>query len=175
MVKFWSQRYKKWKKKWKPYNKLMFWLAIIGIFLTLSFGGKYVFNFNKINQENSPGSIATIGQTGDNIIINPEVDIPEPTLSIKEISAHQLVNNLYKTELLLTIDSSVPIPQLYLEVKAPTITEMETVAQRTGGSMSGHSGLREGYAFTNLINAYGSYKIIILTKEKEFFNITYDY
>lgn len=117
----------------------------------------------------SPGAIV-----GDINVIN-KLDIPEPILSIEELFSNELSNDLYKSEFLLTIDTKVQIPQLYLELQAPTIIKMDVTAQRSGISMTGHSGKREGYVFTNLINAYGSYKIIVFTKKIEHFSLIYDY
>lgn len=69
MVKFWSQRY----KKWKPYNQLMFWLAIVSILIGLFFGGKYIIqissNNNQIIIENSSLSNSPIFQDSSNISV----------------------------------------------------------------------------------------------------------
>ena len=42
-MSFYSQRY----KKWKPYNKLMFLLAVVSILIGLFFSGKFVLNISK--------------------------------------------------------------------------------------------------------------------------------
>ena len=57
-----------------PFYKKPEWYIpiIIAIILTIVFGGKYLININTLNQENSPGSIATIGQYGNNLVINTE-------------------------------------------------------------------------------------------------------
>jgi hypothetical protein len=111
--------------------------------------------------------------TGDNVVV--QTDIPEPTLDLKSLIENQALGDLFKSEFMLTIDAKVAINSLYLEVKAPTITKMEVVPQRSGLLMSGHSGLRDGFAFTNLTNAYGTYKITVYSKNHEKFEVIYDY
>lgn len=53
MVKFWSQIY----KQWKPTNKIMFWIGMISIIVTLVsgliFGGQYIITIYKNNIKNS--------------------------------------------------------------------------------------------------------------------------
>lgn len=121
----------------------------------------------RITIKDSPGSVATINQRGDNVIINPQVGIPPPKFSIKYISRNVPTDTLFKTELLLTINSAVQINNLYLEAKAPSIVEFSANAQRTGMIQTGHTGKRSGWAFTNIPNAWGRWKLIVLTKDIE--------
>ena len=122
---------------------------------------------NKITITDSPGSIATINQKGDNVIINPQISIPPPKFSINYISRNVPIDTLYKTELLLIINSAVQINNLYLEARAQSIVEFSANAQRTGLVQIGHTGTRNGWAFTNIPNAWGRWKLIILTEHIE--------
>ena len=136
----------------------------------------------KIRDSNPPivkplQSVVSIGQKGGITagVVNIEQGISEPKLEIKPLVENAPEGELYKTEFILTIISQVPIPDLNLQAKAPTITKMNAVAQRTGLAMQGPSGIREGYAFITLIQAHGSYKIILYSKTPENIEINYEF
>jgi len=154
--------------KWKNINKISywaFWFTIIGLILTLVIG--LINKTNQIDISQSPGSIATINQDGDNTILNPITDIPEPQFKFKILNKNQPYQNYYKTEYSLEIISKIQVNNLYLEARATSIVEFEAEAQRTGGIIIGHTGKREGWAFTNIPNAWGKWTLLILTKEIE--------
>lgn len=80
----------------------------------------------------------------------------------------------FKSGFLLEIETQAAIPNLYLSVQATTITSMEAGPQRTGAHITGHSGVREGFAFTNLQSAYGSYRVTVFTRQPDKFIVEYD-
>ena len=120
-------------------------------------------------------SVVSINQQGGITAgtVNIQTDLPEPKLTLEPIVENQPDGGLYKSEFMMTIESQVAINNLYLEVKAPSITRMEAAPQRSGLSMNGHSGVRDGFAFTNLQNAYGRYRITVYTRNPERFEIIY--
>ena len=123
-----------------------------------------------------PGSAISINQQGGitagTVNINP--GIPEPKFAFRELSRNQPVADGFKTEFLMEIDTQAAIPNLYLRVNAATITRMEAGPQRTGGHITGHSGVSDGFAFTNLQSAYGTYRVVVFTKRPETFDVEYD-
>ena len=118
-----------------------------------------------IENINSPGSINTIGQTGGiNTVVN-YLDLPEPNFSFETLSKNILVENGYQSEFMLKIDTKIAINNLYIKANAPNIISMNI-----GGVpfiISGHSGITNEFAFHNIFNAFGSYRITIITKEKQ--------
>lgn len=66
------------------------------------------------------------------------------------------------------------IPNLYLAAHASSIVEFDVEPQRTGGFITGHSGKREGFWFTNIPNFGGKYLLIVKTKEAEKIKIEFD-
>lgn len=124
----------------------------------------------------------SINATHSNIVIGPANNItqtinefPEPKFDLKLISANLPQNNLFETKALLTIDSKTALKNLYLEARAPSIVSLEAGAQRTGMFMTGHTGKRDGFAFTNLPDAWGQYMLKILSQKPEKYEIIYDY
>lgn len=109
--------------------------------------------------------------SGDNVSVT--TGIPEPQIEFRNRVENVANGELYKTEIMMAITTEVPIPSLYLQASAPTITEMEVIPQRSGLSISGHSGRREGLVFENLQGVYGSYLIRVFTKNQETLKIEY--
>ena len=122
---------------------------------------------------NAPNSVISIDQRGGITAgqVNITTGLPEPKFEIKSLVENQPDGELYRTEFLLNISSQVAIPNLYLQVSSPAITKMDVNPQRSGASISGHTGIRDGFAFTNLQNAYGSYKITALSKSPSVFEV----
>jgi hypothetical protein len=134
----------------------------------------------KVVINNAPGGFAVSGGTINNPTVNNSTLIliqppdSEPIISVKLLHDNEPQGDLYRTEFLLTIVTRSIIPNLYLKVSATTIKSMEAIPQRTGGSMFGHSGTRDGYAFTNLQGAYGSYIVSSTSTKPEKFTVEYD-
>ena len=92
--------------------------------------------------------------------LNVTTDIPEPKVSVSRVVQNRLAGSgLYETVFYLTIDSKVPVTNLFIRVDAASIVSMEAGPRRTGGFIAGHSGKREGWAFTNLPSANGQYDV----------------
>jgi hypothetical protein len=122
-----------------------------------------------------PNSVVSIDQKGGITAgtVNITTGIPEPKFDIRPIVENKPEGTTYRTEFMLSIETKVPITNLYLQVGADTIMKMEVVPQRSGGFITGHSGIRTGFAFTNIPNAYGSYKVTAVSKSPDKFKVTY--
>lgn len=118
---------------------------------------------------NAPGGTVSVNQRGGitagKVII--KTDLPEPELSAHIATDNQLDGGLYKTIIFIDIKTKVTVPNVYLSIAAPSIVSMIVSPLRSGLSMSGHSGVRDGWVFTNLINAYGTYRATVTTKSAE--------
>lgn len=116
-----------------------------------------------------PGGAVSFGQQGGITAgtVNIQPGVPPPNFVLEQLTQNQPEGDLFKTEFMLKIESQVAVPNLYIAVHAPSITKMDAGPQRTGMSMTGHSGNRDGFAFTNLQNAYGLYKVSVLSKKPE--------
>lgn len=69
----------------------------------------------------------------------------------------------YESTVKLAVVSPHPVGNLYIAAHGKDVREVSLIPMRTGLSMSGPSGIREGYAFTNLQNAYGDLQIAVIT------------
>lgn len=99
-----------------------------------------------INIEDSPNAIIQINEEGDNVI---NQNILEPKINIELIESKRFNgDSAYITMAMLVIETKVNIDNLYLEARSNSITELEINAQRTGIVTVGHSGKRNGFAFT---------------------------
>lgn len=152
---------------------------VVALFGAIGFLLRYYF-FNSdrestlvLSAEESAGSINTIGQIGDNTLVN-NLDIPEPNISLKKVSFLP-VEEGYKHEFSLNIEAKVSLKQLNIKALAPGIIKMEIKAQRSGTVFSGASGVRDGFAFDTLQDAYGEYEISIVTKSSQEIKFEYDY
>lgn len=120
---------------------------------------------NKVNIEDSSLNQSPI------IVDSPGAQvtyqIPETQLKAEVLKESELVNDKYVSEILLEVIAPYPIKNLYLEAHADTILDLDTIPQRSGIDFTGHRGKRDGYAFTNIPNAHGSYKVVVVTQTKE--------
>ncbi len=124
----------------------------------------------------APNSVISVNQQGGitahTVNIN---EFPEPKFDMKLISANVPQNNLFETKVLLTIESKTALKNLYLEARAPSVVSLDAGPQRTGGFMTGHTGKRDGFAFTNLPDAWGQYMLVLLSQKPEKYEIIYNY
>jgi hypothetical protein len=104
------------------------------------------------------------GITARDVTINTA---PEPGLEMVEHFSNQRVNERFHSRVELIVESPYPPAGLYVAVHAASIIEIEVVPQRSGGVMVGHSGVRDGCAFTNLIQPSGRYHVDIYTFDAE--------
>jgi hypothetical protein len=124
---------------------------------------------------NAPNGIANApGGTLNNPTVNNTTGLAEPQIQLTPTTTNEPVGDLYRTEVRLTIISDVPIPSLWLRLDGP-IVRMQAIPQRNGPSMEGYSGIRDGYAFTTLMNAYGEYVLTVFSKTPlEQFRLIYE-
>lgn len=115
-----------------------------------------------------------LATTGDNspIIINVSKEELSHQIQAKQIYSNKSEDNLFVTR--IELSSQHPIPNVYFEAHAKTITEFAVYPKRSGMSQTGHSGKREGYWFTNIPNFFGKYLLIVKTKDPEKINIKYN-
>jgi len=114
------------------------------------------------------------GITAQNVTINNISKIPSPTLQGKVIYLNQPNEGKFRTRIELSLISPYPVGNLYIEVRAQTIEEMDCMPMRAGGWMEGMSGKRDGYAFTNLQNAFGNYEVHVITSKAENLQLIYN-
>jgi hypothetical protein len=128
-----------------------------------------------IQQSSAGPNSPNIVTTGPNspVTINPA--IREPEFRIEPRFENRMVGAEYHTEFLFVVDTQVAIPSLVFEVHAPTIISLE--ASSPTAPMTGHSGVREkeGFAFTTLLNASGTYYVTVVTRGVERLGIKYGY
>jgi hypothetical protein len=118
---------------------------------------------------NSPGGI----QTGRDV--NIKTEIPPPEISAALLFANKPANGMYETRVRVTVKSQAALMNLYLRVDAPSIVSLEVISEVSTMLITGHSATRDGWAFTNVPNANGAYQLIIIAKNKERCEVTYDY
>jgi len=114
------------------------------------------------------------GITAQKVIINNVSANPAPILQGKGIFSNQPHNGKFLTRLEFSLITPHPVGNLYLEVRAQTIEEMDCLPMRSGGWMEGHSGKREGFIFTNIPNAFGNYQIDIITTQPDEIQVIYN-
>ena len=116
---------------------------------------------------NSPGSIVTKNQQGNNTVIN---ELPEPKLNFQIISSNVPQGNLFKTEYHLSIESKVPLRRLYLTAKAPSAVDFK-IKSDDGSMFNLWEGKQDGMPFVALTNAWGGYTLQVFSEKPEHFEI----
>lgn len=114
------------------------------------------------------GSSNTITNTYNNNVTNFITLTPEakPNLELKQpLIANKKVEKGYESAVKFTLTTPYPVGNLYVAVHGKSIQEVSIGPMRTGVFMVGHSGKREGYAFTNIPNAYGDLQLTIISTE----------
>ena len=130
------------------------------------------------NSQNPPvnipgsGNIVTFGQSGGQNVIN---QTPKPDLQKLNNSIRNNPDGSQTISILVEVIAPYPAGSLFIKAVAPDILKLEAVPQRTGMSMSGHSGKREGYAFTTLMSPFGRYMINVYTSKPEPVSIEYEF
>jgi hypothetical protein len=122
---------------------------------------------NTVNINGSNNTVS-IGHIGD-------VNVPGPKL---EISAAQGKQNPDGT-FVAAFDALVVAPytpgSLRVEAWAEGVTALNVAPQRTGGSISGHSGVRSDHAFATVMSPFGHYKIFVTMKKPTNVDIKYGF
>jgi hypothetical protein len=113
----------------------------------------------------------TIGHIGD-VTIN---QAPRPELKLSAAKVLKNEDGTYNVTSEAEIVSPYPPGSLRLEAWAPGIISLEAIPQRTGISMTGHSGVRPDFAFTTLMQPFGKYHIVVRVKEPTNIDLKYDF
>lgn len=108
------------------------------------------------------------GITAKKVIIN---QTPKPELVWRESRQEALSTGKTQTTARLSVITPFPIGNLYLEVHGKTIEEMHLSPMRSGAFHTGNAGKRDGFAFTNVPQAFGDYQLIIISSEPEIFEV----
>lgn len=98
------------------------------------------------------------------IEVKQEIGVPKPDINVSQLTENDPIDSGYQSNFLLSIKTEIPIKNLYVQANARRVIKMDVFPQRTGAAMFGHSGERDGFAFTNITDAYGDYKIRITTE-----------
>jgi len=114
------------------------------------------------------------GITAQSVVINNISPFPQPSLRATEVYANKPSGGKFLTQIHLSLNTPFPVGNLYVGVRAKTVEEIELAPMRVGGAIYGHTGRRDGYAFTNLQNAYGDLQLDIISREPEQFHIEYE-
>ncbi len=114
------------------------------------------------------------GITAHNVVINNISTNPSPMLTSKEVYTNQFREGKYYSRIQLSLITPHPVGNLYIGARAQTIKDMELIPMQSTMLISGHTGTREGYSFTNIPNAYGNYLLEIITSKPEKFLIEYN-
>jgi hypothetical protein len=96
--------------------------------------------------------------------IHTEVGVLEAKIYMNRIFVNEPVEDGYQSEFLLSVETEVPIKNLYIQANAEDVIKMDVIPQRTGAANFGHSGTRDEFAFTNIENVYGEYQVRLLTE-----------
>jgi hypothetical protein len=73
----------------------------------------------------------------------------------------------YLTQVELMVESDYPLGEVAIQAHAPSIRQIQLVRDGGGMMMYGPEGVRDGMAFTSLLNAYGKLILSILTDKPE--------
>jgi len=127
-----------------------------------------------IHQTATGNNNIQLGTTGDNspIIIDNRKEVLEHKVEATTICYKKPEGEYFITK--IELYSKHPIPNIYFAAIAKTIVHFDVTPQRTGGYMTGHSGKRDDFWFTNIPNFGGKYLLVVKTKNPEDIKIEYD-
>ena len=118
------------------------------------------------------GNIVTFGQSGGQNVIN---QAPKPELKQLHNDVRQNSDGSQTISILTEVVAAYPPGSLFIQATAPHIAALNVIPQRTGMSMTGHTGQRKNYAFTTLMNPFGTYMIDVQTSKPEQVTIEYHF
>lgn len=129
-----------------------------------------------INGDNAVVSTGQMGGiTAQTVIINPpQISTQAKLLAVGGESIQQLKDGKYFTIFPVRLETPFPVSNLYIEVHGNTITQLEVAPERSGVFVTGNSGNRPGFSFTNIPNASGRYTLKIWSTQQEQFSIAYN-
>jgi hypothetical protein len=73
----------------------------------------------------------------------------------------------YRTVYDLEVVSDFPVNAIWFEVYGENVRELDIIQQRTGLQMVGWSGVRETHSFTTIEQAYGRYKLRVMSDNEK--------
>ena len=126
-----------------------------------------------------PGAVVSFNQSGGitagNVNIN--TNFPPPKIELVEMAANEPEGELYRSTARMVVTTMIPVPELYLEARAPTIMRIEALPHnQTGVFTIGYTRLvAEGVAVRNIPNARGEYIVTFYSRKPEKFAVTYSY
>lgn len=128
--------------------------------------------------QNGENNVVQLGNNNQATII---AGIPEGRCEVSALSNNVPAGEVFKSEIRLTVlPARLIVPNLYIEAQAATIVRapdglrspIEIVPENGGGLViTGNSGIRNGYAFINMPNASGSYRLTVYSTKMETFTI----
>ena len=118
------------------------------------------------------GNIVTFGQSGGQNVIN---QAPKPELKQLHNDVRQNSDGSQTISILTEVVAAYPPGSLFIQATAPHIAALNVIPQRTGMSMTGHTEQRKNYAFTTLMNPFGTYMIDVQTSKPEQVTIEYHF
>ena len=167
---------------WQRFRRLNVWkkLGAIGsICSILAFAGWLLFRLSDASVDvnvqdspsanvqtavESPGATQIIAEHVKIIIVTPSL---ERKLSMEPVYINKQEDGKYVSLWHGKLEASYPIPYLRVEVHGKTVENVELSPRRSGVSIGGPGGKREGYVFAELQNATGNLKLKVVTREFE--------
>ena len=93
---------------------------------------------------------------------------PEPELRCGQLVNQRNADGSYTVTCTLDVISPYPPAELRLQVEAAGLVSLDVNSHRTGTSMIGHSGMRDGWGFTSVISPSGRYTLSVIAAEPKF-------
>jgi hypothetical protein len=118
-------------------------------------------------------NVASHNQSGG-IIAHTVNQAPKPELRCGPLLNRRNPDGTYTVTCTLDVISPYPPAELSLQVKAAGIVSIRVMANRSGINMIGHSGMRDGWGFTSVINPSGRYTLSVVAAELRF-GIAYEF
>jgi hypothetical protein len=118
------------------------------------------------------GNTVTFGQSGGQNVIN---QAPKPDLKTLNNDIRQNPDGSQTVLILTEVVAPYPPGSLLIKAAAPHILDLDVIPQRTGMSINGQSGKRDGYAFTTLMSPFGKYMINVRTSKPEAVSVEYEF
>lgn len=119
-------------------------------------------------------NVISVNQSGG-IAAHTVNQAPPPQLRQLSTSLAENSDGTYTTSFMFEVVAPYPPGNLSLEVHAATIISLDMVPQRAGIHMSGHTGKRDGFAFTNLHSPFGKYLMTVRTGKQEQLVVNYSF
>ena len=122
------------------------------------------------DDKNDPGHVVfSINQQGGqtaHTIIN---QAPRPTVALGRVLSgnEKDASGKYHNRTEIIVTSPYPAGNLYVEAHGASVESVELMPMRAGMSMTGHAGVRDGFAFNNLQSPQGSIQADVVSARPE--------